>query len=828
MASVIDVVLNLVDRVTNPLRTVQREMERTANMNRRLGRDIQKIGDGFSSVGESMLPIAAGITAIGVAGGHVFIDFDSIITVAAAKAGATADEMELMRQKASQFGADFPISATQAAEGMDRLAAAGYDANQVIGVMPSVITAAVASGEDLATTSDVVSNALNIWNLKQGNIEQNAMRVADVVQMAANKSSLGMADFGLAMQYAGAPAATLNVSIEQLATAMAIMKNNGIEASTIGTSLRSVFSRLSEPPKPAAEAIEALGLQVKDATGNFLGLQPIVEQLRGKILNLSNTEQVAYAKALAGEEAYSGLLALVKTAPEDYQALQDAMDSATGSSQAQFEVMKGTLKNSIDGMLGSLESLAINFGTVLTPQIKMITDSIGNFADMINKLSPETKLLIGNVLMGTVAFTGFMLGMGKAISIGGGLVKLYGDIGRAAMGGSIQNKALQFAVTHVVSSFNTLKTAFVAVRSAMTLETVAIATASGLSKITSVIKTLVTASRAFIFSPLGIALMAIAGIAFLIYQNWETVGPFLIGLWNQIKTALLGAWTQIQPAVTTLMVSFVRLREVISNAINTVLLALQPAFNAISQLINTVISLGGSVSGMLMPILQALAVFLGSVFISGLVVVANVITNSIIMAINVATAVITGFLGVLNGVITFLTGVFTGNWGMAWQGIVQVFESIFSTITGVVEGVLSGVKASVNSIIDSINSVKFTVPDFVPGIGGKSFYGLNIPKFARGTDNFTGGPAIINEQGGEIVDLPSGTRVIPHDKSIQTAYAKGRKDNKNGGNTFNFNVNIYGASMKSDEDLDDLAEKLIQRFYYQMKKRSINMNEGAI
>lgn len=442
MATQIDVTLRLIDMMTSPLVRVQNEMERTARAHQRMGRDIQRIGDGFSSVGESMLPIAAGITAIGAAGGRAFIDFDSIITGAAAKAGATAEEMEMMRQKASQFGADFPISATQAAEGMDRLAAAGYDANQVVGVMPSVITAAVASGEDLATTSDVVSNALNIWNLKQGDIAQNAMRVADVVQMASNKSSLGMADFGLAMQYAGAPAATLNVSIEQLATAMAIMKNNGIEASTIGTSLRSVFSRLSEPPKPAAEAIEALGLQVKDASGNFLGLQPIVEQLRGKILNLSNTEQVAYAKALAGEEAYSGLLALVKTAPEEYQALQNAMDSATGSSQAQFEVMKGTLKNSIDGMLGSLESLAINFGSVLTPQIKMVTDNIGNLADLINTLSPETKLLIGNILMWTVAFTGFMLATGKVISIGGGIVKLYGDIGRAAMGGSIQNKAL--------------------------------------------------------------------------------------------------------------------------------------------------------------------------------------------------------------------------------------------------------------------------------------------------------------------------------------------------------------------------------------------------
>ena len=828
MATQIDVTLRLIDMMTSPLVRVQNEMERTARAHQRMGRDIQRIGDGFSSVGESMLPIAAGITAIGAAGGRAFIDFDSIITGAAAKAGATAEEMEMMRQKASQFGADFPISATQAAEGMDRLAAAGYDANQVVGVMPSVITAAVASGEDLATTSDVVSNALNIWNLKQGDIAQNAMRVADVVQMASNKSSLGMADFGLAMQYAGAPAATLNVSIEQLATAMAIMKNNGIEASTIGTSLRSVFSRLSEPPKPAAEAIEALGLQVKDASGNFLGLQPIVEQLRGKILNLSNTEQVAYAKALAGEEAYSGLLALVKTAPEEYQALQNAMDSATGSSQAQFEVMKGTLKNSIDGMLGSLESLAINFGSVLTPQIKMVTDNIGNLADLINTLSPETKLLIGNILMWTVAFTGFMLATGKVISIGGGIVKLYGDIGRAAMGGSIQNKALQFAVLNTVNAYRTLRTTLIAVKSAMTLETVAIATASGLSKISDAIKMVVSASRAFIFSPLGIALMAIAGIAFLIYQNWETVGPFLIGLWNQIKTALLSAWAAIQPAVISLMASFGRLREAVANAINAVSTALQPAFNAVNMVISAVLSFGGSISSFLMPILQMLAMLLGGALVTALIIAANVIANHIVIAINIAASVITGFLGVLDGIITFLTGVFTGNWAMAWQGIVKVFESIFTTITNIIDSVLNGIKANVNSIIDTINSISFTVPEGVPGIGGETFGGLNIPKFAGGVENFTGGPAIIHDKGAEIVDLPSGTRVIPHDKSLQTAYVQGKRDNQGGGNNFSFSINIYGANMKNDADMDELADKLMQRIYYQMQKRSINMNEGAV
>lgn len=905
MATQIDVTLRLIDMMTSPLVRVQNEMERTARAHQRMGRDIQRIGDGFSSVGESMLPIAAGITAIGAAGGRAFIDFDSIITGAAAKAGATAEEMEMMRQKASQFGADFPISATQAAEGMDRLAAAGYDANQVIGVMPSVITAAVASGEDLATTSDVVSNALNIWNLKQGDIASNAMRVADVVQMAANKSSLSMTDFGVAMQYAGAPAATLNISIEQLSTAMAIMKNNGIEASTIGTSLRSIFTRLSSPPKSAAEAIERLGLQVKDTQGNFLGIQPIIEQLRTKMIGMSDTEQVAIAQALAGQEAYSGLLALIKTAPQDYQA----MDNATGSSQAQFEVMKGTLKNSIDGMLGSLESLAINFGSVLTPQIKAMTDAIGGFADMINTISPETKLLIGDILMGTVAFTGFMLAIGKVISIGGGIVKLYGDIGLAAKGGSIRNKALQFAVLNTVNAYKNLNKEITLLKTAQdgskqslftgisaqikqtidslknnkpqlyinfkkefdriralkwvdittaivnvmpknpisSIKTTAITRlqkfrtsailateslsrmyrtfymsramesfAGGIGRATKSIFGLVKASFAFALSPLGIALIAIAGAAYLIYKNWDMVGPYFISLWKRIETALISAWNKIKPAWDSLM-----------NVIPKLKIAINPALVALDNIFTMAINGQGAFEP-LISVLKIVASFFGGALVGAFIVAANVLVGTVVAAINVAAAIITGFLGVLEGVITFLTGVFTGNWEMAWQGIVKIFDSVFSTIKGIADGILGGVKETINGIIKSINSIKFTVQDIVPGIGGKTFEGLNIPLFANGVENFAGGPAIIHDKGAEIVDLPSGTRVIPHDKSIQTAYAQGRQDNQSNSNNFNFSINIYGANMKNDADMDELADKLMQRIYYQMQKRSINMNEGAV
>lgn len=265
-----------------------------------------------------------------------------------------------------------------------------------------------------------------------------------------------------------------------------------------------------------------------------------------------------------------------------------------------------------------------------------------------------------------------------------------------------------------------------------------------------------------------------------------------------------------------------------ANAINAVSTALQPAFNAVNMVISAVLSFGGSISSFLMPILQMLAMLLGGALVTALIIAANVIANNIVIAINIAASVITGFLGVLDGIITFLTGVFTGNWAMAWQGIVKVFESIFTTITNIIDSVLNGIKANVNSIIDTINSISFTVPEGVPGIGGETFGGLNIPKFAGGVENFTGGPAIIHDKGAEIVDLPSGTRVIPHDKSLQTAYVQGKRDNQGGGNNFSFSINIYGANMKNDADMDELADKLMQRIYYQMQKRSINMNEGAV
>lgn len=340
--------------------------------------------------------------------------------------------------------------------------------------------------------------------------------------------------------------------------------------------------------------------------------------------------------------------------------------------------------------------------------------------------------------------------------------------------------------------------------------------AGGIGRATKSIFGLVKASFAFALSPLGIALIAIAGAAYLIYKNWDMVGPYFISLWKRIETALISAWNKIKPAWDSLM-----------NVIPKLKIAINPALVALDNIFTMAINGQGAFEP-LISVLKIVASFFGGALVGAFIVAANVLVGTVVAAINVAAAIITGFLGVLEGVITFLTGVFTGNWEMAWQGIVKIFDSVFSTIKGIADGILGGVKETINGIIKSINSIKFTVQDIVPGIGGKTFEGLNIPLFANGVENFAGGPAIIHDKGAEIVDLPSGTRVIPHDKSIQTAYAQGRQDNQSNSNNFNFSINIYGANMKNDADMDELADKLMQRIYYQMQKRSINMNEGAV
>lgn len=844
MASIIDVVMQLTDRVSEPLRRIRSNMEENSRLNRQLGRDVRNVGRGFGSIASTMMPAATAVSAFGALGTKTFMDFEDTITGAGVKAGATGAQLERMKETALKLGHDFPITASEAAEAMDRLAAGGFDAEQTMAAMPGIIEASVASGEDMATTSDVITSALNIWNLKTGDVAENTQHVADVVQMAANVSKLGMADFGLAMQYAGAPAAALGVNIEELSTAMAIMSNNGIEASTIGTSLRSTMSRLASPPKEAAAAIEQLGLHLQNADGSFVGITEAISQMRDAMDGMTDTQQVGIAKAIAGEDAFSGLLALIKTSPEAYKEVEDSIKNSTGSSHEAYVKMQNTLKGSINAMKSAVESLAISFGSTLAPSVKTAADAIKSIADFLGGLSPATRSVVANIALSVVGFTAFSFAMSKVLKAGGSMVMMYSRIGNVLKGGRETNLLLRYSVLGVRSAFIQLSSTASKVmgvlrngmsigswRSALTF--LRTSGAAGLSKIGSTAvqagtkvmmmigsfsmvtmlsgaknavlgfgRALLTIGRVGIgamFSPVGIAIMAIAGAAYILYNHWDKVAPFFTSMWNEIQNAFSVAWQAISPA-------------------------LEGVGNAWSRLVNAFNSQGTTLN-MLAHIIEFLASILGGVLIAGIIAAADIFTGVFVSAIEIVSSIVSAAIGVFGGLIDFITGVFTGDWSLAWQGVVEIFSSIFGGIKGICSGVLDGIRAAINAVINGINSISVDIPDWVPGVGGQHF-GVNIPTLYTGTSNFSGGPAVINDRfGGEIVDLPSGTRIIPHDQSVQQAYKMGSMSGGFGGD---ININISNANFANTGDEKREIKRIASEIFFELETRAVNLNTGAI
>lgn len=844
MASIIDVVMQLTDRVSEPLRRIRSNMEENSRLNRQLGRDVRNVGRGFGSIASTMMPAATAVSAFGALGTKTFMDFEDTITGAGVKAGATGEQLERMKETALKLGHDFPITASEAAEAMDRLAAGGFDAEQTMAAMPGIIEASVASGEDMATTSDVITSALNIWNLKTGDVAENTQHVADVVQMAANVSKLGMADFGLAMQYAGAPAAALGVNIEELSTAMAIMSNNGIEASTIGTSLRSTMSRLASPPKEAAAAIDQLGLHLQNADGSFVGITEAISQMREAMDGMTDTQQIGIAKAIAGEDAFSGLLALIKTSPEAYKEVEDSIKNSTGSSHEAYVKMQNTLKGSINAMKSAVESLAISFGSTLAPSVKTAADAIKSIADFLGGLSPAARSVVANIALSVVGFTAFSFVMSKVLKAGGSMIMMYSRIGNVLKGGRETNLLLRYSVLGVRSAFIQLSGTASKVmgvlrngmnigswRSALTF--LGTTGASGLSKIGSAAaqagtrvmtmirsfsmaamlngarnavlgfgRALLTIGRvglSAMFSPLGIAIMAIAGAAYILYNNWDKVAPFFTSMWNEIQNAFSVAWQAISPA-------------------------LEGVENAWNRLVNAFNSQGTTLNG-LAHIIEFLASVLGGVLIAGIIAAADIFTGVFVSAIEIVSSIVSAAIGVFGGLIDFITGVFTGDWSLAWQGVVEIFSSIFGGIKGICSRVLDGIRAAINAVINGINSISVDIPDWVPGVGGKHF-GVNIPTLYTGSSNFSGGPAVINDRfGGEIVDLPSGTRIIPHDQSVQQAYKMG---SMNGGFGGDINININNANFANTGDEKREIKRITSEILFELQTRAINMNTGAI
>lgn len=382
------------------MQNAQREMVRT-------GKKMQEIGKSMSAY------VTAPLVALGGFSSKISMDFDDSMRKVMATTNATEGEFKSLTATAEEMGAKTRYTASQSAEAMNYMALAGWKSQQIIEGIPGVLALAAASGEDLGMVADILTDGLTAM----GKGAEQASQFVDVLAASASNSNTTVGMMGQAFQYAAPLAGAFGYEVEDLALAIGLMANAGIKGEKAGTALRSLMTRMVKPTREAQKAMTDLGIEVKNADGSMKPLGNVIDQIRTKFGKLSDSQKGQYAGMLAGQEAISGLLAIVNAAPADFDKLSKSIDNSTGTAKRMQDQMEGGIGGSWREMQSALEGVAIQIGKVLEPAFRKITIAIRDVAGAFMGLSDTSKTVI-------VVIGGIAAAMGPLIFSIGTVIKL--------------------------------------------------------------------------------------------------------------------------------------------------------------------------------------------------------------------------------------------------------------------------------------------------------------------------------------------------------------------------------------------------------------------
>lgn len=306
--------------------------------------------------------------------------FESSMSNVAAISGATADEMDQLAAKAEEMGAKTKFSASESADAFSYMAMAGWKTEDMLNGIEGIMNLAAASGSDLATASDIVTDALTAMGYSAGD----AGKLADVMAAASSNANTNVELMGATFKYAAPIVGALGYEMEDAAVAIGLMANAGIKGEQAGTALRSILTRLSAPPKECATAMDALGISLTDSKGNMKSMDEVIGDLRKAFDGLSETEQTAYAKNIAGQEAMSGLLAIVNAAPEDFNKLTLAVNNSTGAAERMANTMNDNVSGQITLLKSKIEGIMIKIFDKASGSIRKALDTVSNALDKVD------------------------------------------------------------------------------------------------------------------------------------------------------------------------------------------------------------------------------------------------------------------------------------------------------------------------------------------------------------------------------------------------------------------------------------------------------------
>ena len=294
------------------------------------GEKLKTVGDNISNVGTKLLPVTAGVVGLGTAAVKTAADFDSAMSKVAAVSGATGKDLDALRDKAREMGSKTKFSASEAAEAMNYMAMAGWKTEDMLSGIEGVMNLAAASGEDLATTSDIVTDALTAFGLSAKD---------SILAAASSNANTNVSMMGETFKYCAPIAGALGFSAEDTAEAIGLMANAGIKGSQAGTALRTIMNNLSGDVKICGSSIGEVTVATTNADGSMRDLSDILADCRTAFSGLSESEKAAAAESLVGKNAMSGFLALMNAGEADINKLSSAIDNCDGCAAGMAETM---------------------------------------------------------------------------------------------------------------------------------------------------------------------------------------------------------------------------------------------------------------------------------------------------------------------------------------------------------------------------------------------------------------------------------------------------------------------------------------------------------
>lgn len=627
------------------------------------GQKMETVGNSIAGAGKKMMGVTTVIGGVGVAAVKTAADFDSAMSQVAAVSGATGKDFDALRNKAREMGAKTKFSATEAAEAMNYMAMAGWKTEDMLDGIEGVMNLAAASGEDLAATSDIVTDALTAFGLSA----KDSGHFADILAAASSNANTNVSMMGETFKYCAPIAGALGFSAEDTAEAIGLMANAGIKSSQAGTALRTIMNNLAGDVKISGKAIGDVTIATTNADSSMRDLSDILADCRSAFGNLTESEKAQAAESLVGKNAMSGFLALMNAGEDDIAKLSSAIDNCDGSAEKMAMTMQDNLAGQLTILKSQLQELAISFGDILMPAIRSIVSKLQGFVDKLNGMDEGTKRTIVTIALLVASIGPLLVIIGTAIS----------KIGVAMQG--------------VVKLANCISKLKVSVQGG-----------------TGVLGKL-GAALGGISAPVLAVVAVIAVLVAAFVHLWKTNEGFrdaIIGTWNRIKDTISGFCQGIVDRLNALGFQFTDIVDVLKTVWDGFCQVLAPIFEGVFNNIANILS---TVTGVITGILDVfIGIFTGnwSQAWTGVKEIFSSIWNGI-------SSFFTNILNVIKGVADVVLGWFGTSWNEVWTNIKTFFEGIWNGIATFFTTIWETLKNIVTVGIMAIGSILSAAFDII-------------------------------------------------------------------------------------------------------------------